>query len=50
MVLLLIGLGKELNKVAAGVARVFTDRARTCVIIGTLGKRAVVVVVSVLHD
>lgn len=50
MVLLLIGLGKELNKVAAGVARVFTGRARTCVIISTLGKRAVVVVVSVLHD
>lgn len=49
-VLLLICLGKELNKVAAGIATAFTDTARTCVIIGALGKRAVVVVVSVLHD
>ena len=50
MVLLLICLGKELNKVAAGVATAFTDKDRTCVIIVALGKRAAVVVVSVLHD
>lgn len=46
--LLLIFLGEELKKVAARVATAFSYAARTC--IGAAGKRAIIAVVSVLHD